>query len=91
MTNTKITRRTFGHSLGAAAVGGMLQPMSPKAAPGDDLCALSALELAGRIRTKQVSAREVMIAHLARIEQVNPRVNAIVRSEERRVGKECRL
>jgi amidase len=39
---------------------------------------LSATELVARIRRKQVSAREVMTAHLARIERVNPRVNAIV-------------
>jgi amidase len=42
------------------------------------LCELGAIELAARIRRKDVSAREVMTAHLARIERVNPRVNAIV-------------
>jgi amidase len=47
------------------------------AAP-DDLCDLTAIELAARIRRKQVSAREVMTAHLARIERVNPKLNAIV-------------
>ena len=41
-------------------------------------CDLSAIELAARIRRKQVSAREVMAAHLAQIERVNPKVNAIV-------------
>jgi amidase len=44
----------------------------------EDLCDLSAVELAARIRSKDVSAREVMTAHLARIERVNPKVNAIV-------------
>ncbi|MFC4007554.1 amidase [Nonomuraea purpurea] len=39
---------------------------------------LSATELARLIRTRQVSAVEVLQAHLDRIEQVNPRVNAIV-------------
>ena len=39
---------------------------------------LTAVELAARIRRKQVSAREVMAAHLARIERVNPKINAIV-------------
>ncbi|MEO5822497.1 MAG: amidase family protein, partial [Vicinamibacteraceae bacterium] len=39
---------------------------------------MSAVDLAARLRTKQVSAREVMAAHLARIERVNPTVNAIV-------------
>ena len=44
----------------------------------DELCTLTAVDLAGRIRRKQVSAREVMAAHLARIERVNPKINAIV-------------
>ena len=43
-----------------------------------DLCFLTATELAGRIATKNVSAREVMTAHLDQIERVNPKVNAIV-------------
>jgi amidase len=43
-----------------------------------DLCFLPATELAQLIRSKQLSAREVMTAHLSRIEQVNPQVNAIV-------------
>ena len=44
----------------------------------DELCDLSAIELAARIRRKDVSARDVMEAHLTRIERVNPQVNAIV-------------
>lgn len=36
----------------------------------------SALELAERIRTKQISVREVVQAHLDRIAAVNPQVNA---------------
>ncbi|GLY85016.1 amidase [Actinoallomurus iriomotensis] len=39
---------------------------------------LSARELARRVRDRELSAREVTEAHLARIEAVNPRVNAIV-------------
>ncbi|MEV4111847.1 amidase [Nonomuraea sp. NPDC049695] len=39
---------------------------------------LSATELAHLIKTRQVSAVEVVRAHLDRIEQVNPHVNAIV-------------
>jgi len=38
----------------------------------------SATELAAMLRAKQVSAREVVIAHLDRIEAVNPQVNAVV-------------
>ena len=38
----------------------------------------SATELAGLIRNRQISAREVMREHLEQISRVNPRVNAIV-------------
>ncbi len=48
------------------------------AASGNDLCEMTATELADRLRRKQVSAREVMTAHLSQIERINPRVNAIV-------------
>jgi amidase len=42
------------------------------------ICLLSAVELARLIRAKELSAREVVGAHLAQIESVNPGVNAIV-------------
>ena len=44
----------------------------------DELYYRSATELAAMLRAKQVSAREVVTAHLDRIDAVNPRVNAIV-------------
>lgn len=43
-----------------------------------ELHCLTATELARLIATRQVSSVEVVQAHLDRIEQVNPRVNAIV-------------
>lgn len=39
----------------------------------------SALELAELIRYKKVSSREVVESHLARIDEVNPKINAVVR------------
>jgi amidase len=58
---------------------------------GDELCDLSAIELVTRMRRKDVSAREVMTAHLARIERVNPKVNAIVTLvAERAMGEAAR-
>ena len=42
-----------------------------------ELCFLTARELAARIRKRELSAREVMNEHLAQIERVNPKVNAI--------------
>ena len=46
--------------------------------PDHDICFLTATELARRLRVKDLSARQVMEAHLAQIERVNPKVNAIV-------------
>ncbi len=54
---------------------------SPAAtAPGKsgDLCFMSGRELAGLIRRRKVSAREVMAAFLEQINRVNPKINAIV-------------
>ena len=41
------------------------------------ICFSSAVELAARIRRRELSAREVMAAFLTQIERVNPQVNAI--------------
>ena len=44
----------------------------------DALCFASARDLAQQIRSRKVSAREVMTAFLAQIARLNPRLNAIV-------------
>jgi amidase len=67
----KITRREAGRIIGAAAAAQTLHAAS-------DICFMTAVELAGLIRRKKISAREVMNAHLQQIERVNPKVNAIV-------------
>src|SRR5947209_9478861 len=77
-----VTRRDF-IGAGATAAAGLALPrlthsMTPAAMPADDITAQSAVQLAARIRRRELSAREVMEAHLARIERVNPKVNAIV-------------
>ncbi len=46
--------------------------------PDSEICFLSAVEMARLIRTKKLSAREALAAHLKQIERVNPKVNAIV-------------
>jgi amidase len=43
-----------------------------------DICFMTATEMAANIRAGHLSAREVMQAHLARIEAINLKVNAIV-------------
>ena len=82
---TEITRREFGRLMGAVAVTGTLPSLTPNAAPvtsiplqGSELVFMPATELVARIKRKEVSAREVLSAHIAHIERVNPRVNAIV-------------
>src|SRR5260221_5314033 len=66
----EITRRDAGKALGAMVVAAAL--------PGDDLCYLTAREMARLLRAKKLSARELLDAHRARIERLNPKVNAIV-------------
>jgi len=51
---------------------------SPGTQRSDELCFMSARKLAELLRRRKVSAREVMGAHLKRISQVNPLINAIV-------------
>jgi len=46
--------------------------------PGADLCGYDAVTLAGLLHHREVSAREVIEAHVKRIEDANPVVNAIV-------------
>ena len=84
--NNGITRREFGQMVGATAMGAIVpnsgsafpQRAPAQSSPDAELCFMSAIDLTARIRSKQVSAREVMTAHLAQIERMNSRVNAIV-------------
>jgi len=55
-----------------------------------EICFLPATELARRIRERELSAAEVMEAHLARIDRVNPKVNAIVTLLPERAMEEAR-
>jgi len=57
----------------------------------NELWRKSALELAAEIRSKKVTSREVVDAHLERMAQVNPQVNAVVRvlADEARAGADA--
>jgi amidase len=44
----------------------------------NEICYATATQLAAQIKRKELSAREVMEAHLAQIARINPTVNAIV-------------
>jgi len=45
--------------------------------PAAEICFMTATELVDHLRAKKLSATEVMAAHLAQIERLNPQVNAI--------------
>jgi amidase len=74
----ELTRREL-LALGAFAAAGQ-----STGAPADrselDLTRLTASEVAASIRDRKISALEIVDACLARIEQVNPRLNAVVSS-----------
>src|SRR5688500_11948170 len=44
----------------------------------DELCFRPATELAALVRSREISARELLDAHLARIDRVNPSLGAII-------------
>jgi amidase len=74
MAHDKLTRRDALLAIGATSTAGLwdIQGVS------SDICFMTAAEMARRIRRKELSAREVMSAHLAQIARANPKVNAIV-------------
>jgi amidase len=45
---------------------------------GSELCFTSARELAQLLRSREVSAREIMTVFLDQIARLNPKINAIV-------------
>lgn len=55
-----------------------------------DLTFLPAIEMARLIREKKISAVELAEAHLAKIERLNPKLNAFVHIDADRVRKEAR-
>jgi amidase len=79
MPNEHCDRREFITAAGAVA-GAIASASSLPAASqsADELCFLDATELARLIRTRELSARELMAAHLEQIARVNPTLNAIV-------------
>src|SRR3954466_9166430 len=82
--NNKMGRRDFLSTaalVGAAAVAGagsLLKPAKAATEAGDSIVSASAGELAEAIRSKRLSSKTVVEAHLERIAKVNPKLNAIV-------------
>src|SRR5947208_13615722 len=82
--NDKMGRRDFlgtAALVGAAAVAGrgsLVEPAAAATEAGDGIISAAAGELAEAIRTKRLSSKAVVEAHLDRIAKVNPKLNAIV-------------
>jgi len=82
----RVSRRRFNAAVAAGATYTAIDPFGAAGfhasasdrPPQSELCDMSAVEMAARLARKEVSAREVMGAHLAQIERLNPKVNAIV-------------
>ena len=55
----------------------------------DELIYSSAKSIAGAIRDKRVSCKEVLEAHLRRIDEVNPKLNAVVQLARERAQSEA--
>lgn len=70
MSGDSVSRRSSLLGLAAAPLA--------QAASGEDVCFLDATEMAQQIQARKLSARELLEAHLKRIERVNPRLNAII-------------
>jgi len=75
MSENNPTRREL--LLGMAAVL-LLDSTLEAQATASSVCFMSTVEMARLIRTKKLSAREALAAHLKQIERVNSKVNAIV-------------
>jgi amidase len=82
--DSKMGRRDF---LGTVALAGAVAATARSSfvvsaqaatAAGGDITLKSASELALAIRSKQLSSKAIVEAHLARIAEVNPKLNAIV-------------
>jgi amidase len=85
-SDPRISRRRFNTTVAAGAAATAFRTCgatgdSAQAAPQSsphELCEMNAVDLAARLARKQVSAREVLSAHLGQIERLNPKINAIV-------------
>src|SRR5580658_330760 len=75
MSENHPTRREALLGLAAAP---LIEGAAEAQAAASSVCFMSAIEMARLIRTRKLSAREALAAHLKQIERVNPKVNAIV-------------
>jgi len=92
--SNKIGRRDFLGTVafvGAAAAGrtSLINSAEAATATSDDITSASAGELANAIRSKKLSSRVIVEAHLERIAKVNPKLNAVVQLTAEAARKEA--
>ncbi len=84
MRTAPSSRRRFIGQLGALSAGALLasrlrvEAAAARAPMPDDPLFTSAARMAAMIREKKISSVELIKAHIARIEAVNPKLNAVV-------------
>ena len=79
--NARMSRREalkLGAGTAVAAATNPLFAGAPAAPASDEICYMRAVDMVEAIRTKKLSSREVMQAHLQQIGRVNGKVNAMV-------------
>ena len=62
----------------SSSIARAAEPVYKMPNSADEICSMRAVDMVDAIRTKKVSSREVMQAHLKQIGRVNARVNAMV-------------
>src|SRR6195256_2190006 len=93
--SNKIGRRDFLGTVafvGAAAAArrtSLINSAEAATATSDDITSASAGELADAIRSKKLSSRVIVEAHLERIAKVNPKLNAVVQLTAEAARKEA--
>ena len=90
MNNAGVTRRDFVKTVGATVISVGLAGRANAETQAPPLTHLSAKKLAQLIANREVSAEEVAEAYLARIAEVNPKLNAIVQLDPQRILAEAR-
>src|SRR5882762_3612732 len=94
--SNKIGRRDFlgtvafvGAAAAAARRTSLINSAEAAMATSDDITSASAGELADAIRSKKLSSRMIVEAHLERIAKVNPKLNAVVQLTGEAAQKEA--
>ena len=94
MNDSGVTRRDFVKTVGATVISvGLAGRAGAQLAQGNggpQLTHLSATKLAQLIANREVSSEEVARAYLARIAEVNPKLNAIFQLDPQRILAEAR-